>query len=125
MGIHKASKAKNKDVLFRIPLNRYFSTWYIEMSMTLGSFTEIYKAEKPWFFNKKTWLYEEEIIMMNQKNCMPVGDYFITAIELKPVEDKVLNKYGRTAWKESGTGQGNGLVSLSAKLPVKLKKEFT
>ena len=33
--------------------------------------------------------------MMNQKNCMPVGDYFIPAIELKPVEDKVLNKYGR------------------------------
>ena len=33
--------------------------------------------------------------MMNQKNCMPVGDYFIPTIELKPVEDKVLNKYGR------------------------------
>ena len=33
--------------------------------------------------------------MMNQKNCMSVGDYFIPAIELKPVEDKVLNKYGR------------------------------
>ena len=33
--------------------------------------------------------------MMNQKNCMPVGDYFIPAIDLKPVEDKVLNKYGR------------------------------
>ena len=33
--------------------------------------------------------------MKNQKNCMPVGDYFIPAIELKPVEDKVLNKYGR------------------------------
>lgn len=33
--------------------------------------------------------------MMNQKNCMPVGDYFIPQIELKPVEDKVLNKYGR------------------------------
>lgn len=33
--------------------------------------------------------------MMNQKNCMPVGDYFIPAIELKPVEDKVLDKYGR------------------------------
>ena len=33
--------------------------------------------------------------MTNQKNCMPVGDYFIPAIELKPVEDKVLNKYGR------------------------------
>ena len=32
---------------------------------------------------------------MNQKNCMPVGDYFIPQIELKPVEDKVLNKYGR------------------------------
>ena len=26
---------------------------------------------------------------------MSVGDYFIPAIELKPVEDKVLNKYGR------------------------------
>ena len=33
--------------------------------------------------------------MKNQKNCMPVGDYFVPAIELKPVEDKVLNKYGR------------------------------
>ena len=33
--------------------------------------------------------------MMNQKNCMPVGDCFIPEIELKPVEDKVLNKYGR------------------------------
>ena len=33
--------------------------------------------------------------MMNQKNCMPVGDYFIPTIELKPVEDKVLNKYGK------------------------------
>lgn len=32
---------------------------------------------------------------MNQKNCMPVGDYFIPIIELKPVEDKILNKYGR------------------------------
>ena len=26
---------------------------------------------------------------------MPVGDYFIPEIELKPLEDKVLNKYGR------------------------------
>ena len=26
---------------------------------------------------------------------MPVEDYFIPAIELKPVEDRVLNKYGR------------------------------
>ncbi|MEI3116807.1 MAG: TnpV protein [Merdibacter sp.] len=33
--------------------------------------------------------------MMNQKKCMPVGDYFIPAIDLKPVADKVLNKYGR------------------------------
>lgn len=33
--------------------------------------------------------------MMNQKNCMPVGDCFIPVIELKPVEDKILNKYGR------------------------------
>ena len=33
--------------------------------------------------------------MKNQKNCMPVGDYFIPAIELESVEDKVLNKYGR------------------------------
>lgn len=33
--------------------------------------------------------------MMNQKNCMSVGDCFITTIELKPVEDKILNKYGR------------------------------
>lgn len=33
--------------------------------------------------------------MKEQKNCMPVGDYFIPRIELKPVEDKILNKYGR------------------------------
>ena len=33
--------------------------------------------------------------MKNQKYCMPVGDYFILAIELKSVENKVLNKYGR------------------------------
>lgn len=33
--------------------------------------------------------------MMNQKNCIPVGDCFIPIIELKPVEDKILNKYGR------------------------------
>ena len=33
--------------------------------------------------------------MKNQKNCMPVGDCFIPTIELKPVEDKILNKYGR------------------------------
>ena len=33
--------------------------------------------------------------MKNQKNCMRVGDYFIPTIELKLVEDKVLNKYGR------------------------------
>lgn len=33
--------------------------------------------------------------MKNQKNYIPVGDYFIPTIELKPVEDKVLNKYGR------------------------------
>lgn len=33
--------------------------------------------------------------MMNQKICMPVEDYFILAIELKLVEDKVLNKYSR------------------------------
>lgn len=33
--------------------------------------------------------------MSEQKNCMMVGDYFIPAIELKPVEHKVLNKYGR------------------------------
>lgn len=33
---------------------------------------------------------------MNQKNCRPMGDYFIPTIELKPVEDKILNKYGRT-----------------------------
>lgn len=33
--------------------------------------------------------------MKNQKNCMLVGDYFIPEIELKPLEDRVLNKYGR------------------------------
>lgn len=33
--------------------------------------------------------------MKEQKNCIPVGDYFIPAIELKPVEDRGLNKYGR------------------------------
>lgn len=33
--------------------------------------------------------------MKNQKNCMPAGDYFIPAIELKSEEARVLNKYGR------------------------------
>lgn len=33
--------------------------------------------------------------MKEQKNCMPVGDYYIPTIELKPIKDKVLNKYGR------------------------------
>ena len=33
--------------------------------------------------------------MKNQKKCMPVGDYFIPEIELKPVDNKVWNKYGR------------------------------
>ena len=33
--------------------------------------------------------------MKSQKNCMSVGEYFIPEIELKPVEDKILNKYGR------------------------------
>lgn len=33
--------------------------------------------------------------MSEQKNCIPAGDYFIPTIELKPIEDKVLNKYGR------------------------------
>ena len=33
--------------------------------------------------------------MINQKNCMQVGDYSIPEILLKQVEDKVLNKYGR------------------------------
>ena len=33
--------------------------------------------------------------MSKQKKCIPVGDYFIPAIELKSVEDKALNKYGR------------------------------
>ena len=33
--------------------------------------------------------------MKEQKKWMPVGDYFIPVIELKPLEDKVLNKYGR------------------------------
>ena len=31
----------------------------------------------------------------DQKICMPVEDCFISIIELKPVEDKILNKYGR------------------------------
>lgn len=34
-------------------------------------------------------------MMKNQKNCMPVGTYVISTVELKPVEDKGLNKYGR------------------------------
>ena len=33
--------------------------------------------------------------MKDQKNYMPVGDCFIPTIELKSVEDKILNKYGR------------------------------
>lgn len=37
----------------------------------------------------------KENTMKNQKNCMPVGSYFIFEMELKPVGEKVLNKYGR------------------------------
>ena len=33
--------------------------------------------------------------MKNQKECMQVGDYFVQEIVLKPVKDKILNKYGR------------------------------
>lgn len=33
--------------------------------------------------------------MSEQKKCIPAGDYFIPTIELKSVEDNVLNKYGR------------------------------
>lgn len=46
-------------------------------------------------FAVRIYKFTEENTMMNQKNCMPVGDYYIPAIELKPVENKVLNKYGR------------------------------
>jgi len=35
--------------------------------------------------------------MKNQKKCMQVGDYFVQEIVLKPVEDKILNKYGECA----------------------------
>ena len=31
--------------------------------------------------------------MKNQKKCIPEGDYFIPAIDLKLVENEVLNKY--------------------------------
>ena len=33
--------------------------------------------------------------MNNSKKCAQVGDYYIPATELKPVEDEIFNKYGR------------------------------
>lgn len=47
--------------------------------------------------------------MKNQKYCMPVGDYFILAIELKSVENKVLNKYGRNVQNISAGAKADGV----------------
>ena len=46
-GIHKASKAKNNDVLFRIPINHYFSTRYTEMLVAEAYSLRYKKVEKP------------------------------------------------------------------------------
>ena len=61
MGIHKASKAEINDVLFRIPFNRYFSTWYIEMLIAVAYSLRYERLKNLEFSIKNTWLYEEEI----------------------------------------------------------------
>ncbi len=36
-----------------------------------------------------------EVIIENKLGYLKVGDYFVPAIKLQPVEEKTLNKYGR------------------------------
>ena len=60
MGIHKASKAEINDVLFCIPSNHYFSTWYIEMLIAVAYSLRYEKLKNLEFSIKNTWLYEEE-----------------------------------------------------------------
>ena len=59
MGIHKASKAEINDVLFRIPSNHYFSTWYIEMLIAVAYSLRYERLKNLEFSIKNTWLYEE------------------------------------------------------------------
>ena len=59
MGIHKAMQNKNEDVLFRIPWIHYFSTWYIEISMTETYSLRYERLKNLEFSIKNTWLYEE------------------------------------------------------------------
>ena len=70
MGIHKASKAEINDVLFRIPINHYFSTRYTEM-LVAEAYSLRYKRLKNLEFSiKNTWLYEEEKVN-GQENKNP------------------------------------------------------
>ena len=59
MGIHKASKAEINDVLFRIPFNHHFSTWYIEMLIAVAYSLRYERLKNLEFSIKTTWLYEE------------------------------------------------------------------
>ena len=54
MGIHKASKAKNNDVLFRVPFYRYFSTRYTEMFITLAYLLRQTRSKNLEFSTKNT-----------------------------------------------------------------------
>ena len=73
MGIHKASKAEINDVLFRIPANHYFSTWYIEMLIAVAYSLRYERLKNLEFSIKNTWLYEEVNI---------IGQYHAVEIQM-------------------------------------------
>ena len=54
MGVHKASKAEIKDVLFRIPIKHYFSTGYIEMLIASAYSLRYIRLKKAVISTKKT-----------------------------------------------------------------------
>ena len=82
MGIHKASKAKINDVLFRVPFYRYFSTWYTEMFITLAYLLRQTRSKNLEFSTKNTWLYEEITVSKNMADKIKLDeDVNITVIE--------------------------------------------
>lgn len=56
MDIHRTSKEKVNDVLFRVPFIRYFSTWYIEILIT-PAYSPRYVWLKSLRFQQKTLDY--------------------------------------------------------------------
>ena len=75
MGIHKARKAKINDVLFRIPFNYYFSTWYIEMLIAMAY------SLKYWIFNKNNWLYNEAVLYWTIANTNLKACYLLILLD--------------------------------------------